>query len=238
MRLALDAPVVARAGDRFVLRGSSPAATIGGGVVTDPFPPGRRVKGWPTPQAAPAKRLAWMVAESGGDGVAIADLPVRLGVTPREVGVIVSGQRGQLQIRERLYAADTGDRVRERLLAAVSAFHAAHRLEAGLSLEEARSSIGVRVELFENVLAAAVEAKKVAVREGVVVRAGWKAPDPARLEALSTALEAAGFEPPSVSELSVQFGPDAPALLRALERDGERCPSRKIGTIAARHSPC
>src|SRR5260370_40137009 len=36
LRLALDAPIVARAGDRFVLRSWSPVTTIGGGVVVEP----------------------------------------------------------------------------------------------------------------------------------------------------------------------------------------------------------
>ncbi len=45
-RITLDAPVVLRAGDRFVLRRSSPLETIGGGAVTDPLPP-KRAKPWP-----------------------------------------------------------------------------------------------------------------------------------------------------------------------------------------------
>src|SRR6266446_6842051 len=38
-RLVLETPVVARGGDRFVLRSFSPVTTIGGGVVLDPFAP-------------------------------------------------------------------------------------------------------------------------------------------------------------------------------------------------------
>src|SRR5947208_3661788 len=38
-RLMLETPVVARGGDRFVLRSFSPVTTIGGGVVLDPFSP-------------------------------------------------------------------------------------------------------------------------------------------------------------------------------------------------------
>jgi len=40
-RLILESPLVARAGDRFVVRSFSPVTTIGGGVVLDPFPPAR-----------------------------------------------------------------------------------------------------------------------------------------------------------------------------------------------------
>ena len=38
-RLALEGPLVARGGDRFVLRSYSPVITIGGGRVLDPLPP-------------------------------------------------------------------------------------------------------------------------------------------------------------------------------------------------------
>src|SRR6185503_8957763 len=41
-RLALEAPVAARGGDRLVIRSYSPVTTIGGGVVLDPLPPPRR----------------------------------------------------------------------------------------------------------------------------------------------------------------------------------------------------
>src|SRR5204862_482012 len=37
-RLVLETPLVARGGDRFVVRSFSPVTTIGGGVVLDPFP--------------------------------------------------------------------------------------------------------------------------------------------------------------------------------------------------------
>ncbi len=40
-RLVLEHPLVARGGDRFVIRSFSPVTTIGGGVVLDPFPPRR-----------------------------------------------------------------------------------------------------------------------------------------------------------------------------------------------------
>src|SRR2546422_756652 len=38
VRLMLETPLVARGGDRFVLRSFSPFTTIGGGIVLDPFP--------------------------------------------------------------------------------------------------------------------------------------------------------------------------------------------------------
>jgi selenocysteine-specific elongation factor len=61
-QLRLEAPLVARAGDRFVLRGISPPRTIGGGRVLDPAP---RRHG---PRSGAANRLA-AVRERGLDAV-------------------------------------------------------------------------------------------------------------------------------------------------------------------------
>ena len=83
--LALDAPIVARAGDRFVIRGTSPVVTLGGGVVSDPLPPHRRVRPWPRALAALATRFEWVLTEAAGEGVALSSLPVRLGEPPAVV---------------------------------------------------------------------------------------------------------------------------------------------------------
>src|SRR5213595_2187443 len=71
-RLVLESPLVARGGDRFVLRSFSPVTTIGGGVVLDPFPPARtrlRRRRIATDQT-PAQRLDALVVEAWLAGVA------------------------------------------------------------------------------------------------------------------------------------------------------------------------
>ncbi len=91
-RLLLESPLVARGGDRFVLRSFSPVTTIGGGVVLDPFPPPRsrlRRRGLAADQA-PAERLRLLAAEAGLAGVALATLAVRLGIPPSRVTAVVA----------------------------------------------------------------------------------------------------------------------------------------------------
>src|SRR5439155_20200917 len=86
-RLWLAQPLVARGGDRFVIRSSSPVSTIGGGVVLDPSPPKRpRVseRGVAAGQP-PAERLSRFVDEAGLAGVRVGDIPVRLGILPSDV---------------------------------------------------------------------------------------------------------------------------------------------------------
>ena len=78
-RLRLDAPVVARGGDRFVLRSWSPVTTIGGGRVLDPDPPLRR-SSWPADLGAlePARHLRALV-ERRPFGLALAAVPIVAG---------------------------------------------------------------------------------------------------------------------------------------------------------------
>src|ERR1019366_5073022 len=148
VRVSLDEPVIARAGDRFVLRAASPSVTIGGGVVSDPRPPARRAKPWPETNARGAKRLGWVVAEGAGEGFALRDVPVRIGVTPRESASVVAEAVGVTRIGDRLYADALGATLRARLVEMVSSSHATHPLEPGLSLQHARSVLNVTDELF------------------------------------------------------------------------------------------
>jgi selenocysteine-specific elongation factor len=228
VRISLDEPVVARAGDRFVLRAASPPVTIGGGVVSDPRPPARRAKPWHEANANAAKRLGWVVAEGAGDGFALRDVPVRIGVTPHESASVVTEAVGVTRIGDRLYPDALGATLRARLVETVNSSHATHPLEPGLSLQHARSELKVSNELFDAVLRKLVARGELVVKESVVARAGW-APasggaNTERLDRLAEALEVAGPEPPSVSELSQRFGPETAALLRVLVRNGRAVP--------------
>src|SRR5205814_2000904 len=107
-RLVLETPLVARGGDRFVLRSFSPVTTIGGGVVLDPFPPQRtrlrrrRIAADQTP----AQRLDALVAEAGLAGVATDTLAVRLGVKPRRVTTVIAETgEGLLSLNETVVAS-------------------------------------------------------------------------------------------------------------------------------------
>ncbi|MFI5233101.1 MAG: selenocysteine-specific translation elongation factor [Gemmatimonadales bacterium] len=223
VRIALDAPVVARAGDRFVLRTASPAMTIGGGVVADPQPAGRRAKPWPSANAHERLRLAWIAAECAGDGLALGDIPVRLGVLPGEVAQLVDSTRPVVLLGDRAYDVAFRARLRDRLAADVRAWHKANPLEAGLPLQQARSRLRAREALFDDVVRDLAGRAKIELRGSVLARAGWKAgtgADAAKVAELAVALQAGGVSPLSVGELTDQFGKETPALLRVLEREG------------------
>jgi selenocysteine-specific elongation factor len=223
VRIALDAPIVARAGDRFVLRSTSPAMTIGGGIVTDPTPPARRVKPWGSSGATAGERLAWITAEAGGQGIAPGDIPVRVGVVPSDAAPLVDSTRGVVRIGDRIYDVAMRLRMRDRLAGDVRSWHKEHPLEAGLPMQHARSALHVSHGLFDDLVRDLSARGKIELRGGALARAGWKAgggADAAKVAEVAMALEAGGVSPLSVDELADQFGKEAAALLRVLEREG------------------
>jgi selenocysteine-specific elongation factor len=197
--------------------------TIGGGLVTDPQPAARRFKPWPSAGVADAMRLEWIAAECAGDGLSIADIPVRIGVAPAAVAPLVAATRTVVALGDRVYSVAVRARLRDRLAADVRAWHKANPLEAGLPLQHARSRLRTNDTLFDDLVRDLVDRGKMELRGSVLARAGWKAgtgADAAKLAELAVALEAGGVAPLSVGELADQFGKETPALLRVLEREG------------------
>ena len=222
-RLAFDEPVVLRGGDRFVLRTTSPLNTIGGGVITDPYPP-RRARVW-EPGLTPAARLGLMVSEAGATGIEVADLPVRLGLSQPSVGALVERTESVDVVGTHLVSRGVLDELRRVLATTVAEFHKAEPLEPGMPAQLLRS----RLKGHPDVVAAALEAEvaegNLVSAAGVVRHALWQPQlDQAgqRLaSALLGALDKAGIEPPTTEELSQELATPVAAIARYLERRGE-----------------
>ena len=222
-RVVLDAPVVARAGDRFVLRGGAPLTTLGGGVVTDPVPEGRRVRPWNAEVSRPDARFAQLLSEAAAAGLDRESLPIRLGLTPRAAGELLAAAP-HVHAGARLYSPDLLSRLVERMVAAVSAHHRHFPLERGAPLQSVRSGLGVQSELVDAVLHRGLADGLLEQRGGTIVLRGWRpipTPEQARLaEGVRDELDRAGWEPPSVSELAAAHGDGVAPVLHMLDREG------------------
>lgn len=225
-RIVLDSPVIARAGDRFVLRGSHAGAlsTIGGGVVDDPLPDHRRARPWATPAPTPAARLTRALDAAATRGVAVMPLPVRLGAVPEDVAALLAGDFGGRVIAGALYARTVLAALRERCLTLVDDFHSNEPLEAGAPLQSVRSRLGARAEVCDAIVESLVSEGALRVAGGLVMRHGWSPRlgevERACRDRLVEELERAGREPPSVGELAERLGERVRPLLRLLEREG------------------
>jgi selenocysteine-specific elongation factor len=223
-RLVLDAPVVARAGDRFVLRGGSPLGTLGGGVVTDPLPSGRRVRPWPSLAGSAGERLTLLLREASASGLDPAELPLRLGLDRTATDALVSGLEGAAVVAGRVFDALAVEQAERAILTAVDSVHEAEPLEPGAPLQAVRGTVAASHALADLAVSRLTARGALESSAGVLRRAGWTPrlgeAQRATRDAIRVALEAADAEPPSVGELASRHGAEVPALLRLLERDG------------------
>jgi len=230
-RLVLETPLVARGGDRFVLRSFSPVTTIGGGVVLDPFPPARtrlrrrRV----AVEQGPAVRLGVFALEAGLMGLATDSLAVRLGVSPGRVTRVVA-EAGEMVLTSADIVVDRQAVVAAagRLVEVVRRYHEEHPLDPGMSLQALRAAVGTPAPpsaVMDAVLAFGVESGEVEVAGSVARRPRWRPALDARAtdagEKLARRLADARWQVPTVAELEREFpGSPVRALLSHFARTG------------------
>jgi selenocysteine-specific elongation factor len=220
VRIVLDEPVMARAGDRFVLRSASPLATIGGGVITDPNAP-RRARPMPKLDMTREERLSLLASESGLHGLRDSAALIRVGVPPTTYHLPPSAN-GVVHLGDRWYSRAHIDDARARLTEAVRTHHEQNALAPGVSREEIRSRVGLDTALFDQIVDDLVKSKQLEV-VGAELRIPGRAPEVSDkqrrvMEELFGVIAAAGREPPSVAELQQRFGLQTVPLLRHLER--------------------
>ena len=233
VRLRLEEPLVARAGDRFVVRSYSPVATIGGGIVVDPYAEDLvRERGRRRPPPAPfpetdRDRVVLLIDRRGRHGLGRAELEVAAGLDAARLDAALAEatasvvREGEWYVAEALVSA-----TEDALLAALRRHHGAHPLDPGMPAQAWRAAAAVPrpglVELAERRL----EHRAAIARDGASVRLPGFTPGgggAARtaMEALLGDLVAAGVEPPGVGELSAgRPGTDVPAALRLLAQLG------------------
>lgn len=223
-RLALETPLLARGGDRVVLRWFSPVSTIGGGVVLDPAPPsGSRVADL-SGVTGSTERLTALIRRRAA-GVAVAEFPVLSGVPTSALDRIVKGLAGTRRVGAHLVASDRLLDVQRGVGAAVAARHSADPTAAGASLETLRAGVRAPGWLVDAAVAAESNAGRLEVAGDVVRRSGFQAAVPggaAGLAALVERIVAGGLTAPDVAELERATGQqDAAAALRVAEREGQ-----------------
>ena len=230
-RLKLETPVVARGGDRFVLRSFSPVTTIGGGVVLDPFsPPHTRLRRRRLSlEQVPAARLGVLAVEAGLMGLATDGLAVRLGVSPGGVTAVIA-EAGDAVLMSAEIVVDRQAVVAEaiRLAEVVRRHHEEHPLDPGMSLQALRAAVGTPAPpsaVTDAVLDFGVKSGKLEVAGSVARRPGWRPALDARAtdasEKLAQRLADARWQVPTVAELEREFpGSPVRALLSHFARNG------------------
>ena len=220
-RLRFDTPLVLRAGDRFVLRGGTPVETIGGGVIIDPLPP-KRARPLP-PKPKPNDLLRIYMEEAGPTGLDIATLPQRLALKPAEIDPAVSQLKSVvIRVSSRLWSAGVAEKANKDIRKQVADHHKAKPLEKGAPVADLRAASRIPDALFDHVLHDLIESKKLASDGGLIRQPGFSVELSGAEDKLAKAtivdLEAAGAEPPTVTELAQKHGERVANILRFLER--------------------
>ena len=234
-QLRLEAPVVARAGDRFVLRSYSPVTTIAGGVIAEPAAPARRrltpdVRGAldAIVTAAPEAAIAARARLAAWAGVPPARLAIETPVSSARVAAML--RDGQLpdvaRAAGRLFAAPIVAEAREILQRAVADHHDREPLRPGIDREELRRALPARSApgLADDIIAAALADGTLRSHDGLIALATFRptlTPDQQRArDSLLRLLAEAGLSPPLLTEwpAEIRARPDLRALLKALER--------------------
>jgi selenocysteine-specific elongation factor len=236
-RLALDEPLVARAGDRFVLRSWSPVTTIGGGLITDPWAEreaGQRRRRNPPeiPTTDDAAHVAALVQRRGAGGIAEEELAVASGYNVSRLTVALAGAQklGMVSRAGWLVEGAEVEAASQRMRDALNAFHEAHPLEPGMSAQAWRGAARAGHELLVELAEQRLEVAGDVVREGALVRQpSWNpATSNAALENQERVLgilRTADAEPPTAAEVAAALpGLDVGPVLRMLVRSGRAVP--------------
>jgi selenocysteine-specific elongation factor len=156
-RFRLESPLVARPGDRFVVRSYSPIVTIGGGTLLDVDPPRFRRKG-PALVAhlevlqtgTPEVVLEEHIRHVGAGGVRLTTLAGRVPFGPERLRRLLESLPAAGRVigidRDWFIHPDSFGRLRGLVLDELAAFHRANPLKPGMSREELRGRAGAADE--------------------------------------------------------------------------------------------
>jgi selenocysteine-specific elongation factor len=226
-QLLLEGPIIARAGDRAVLRAWSPLRTIGGVLILEPFPQRRKRlhatdRARLTALAQPDAALPALLELAGPDGVSAAALPLLLpdaGGTPPASGDDVA-------IGSRVVHRRFVDTAAATVLQALDSFHTTEPIAPGADRERLRREAGLPQFLFEHVVQQLMQRGRIEGRGPALARPDHlPAPAPrqeAALQRLSTIFDEAGIDAPDLHDLPTDLAADPalPAMLRHLETAG------------------
>ena len=235
LRLRLETPLIARGGDRLVLRSYSPVATIGGGRIVDLDPPVSSA--WdPGLEAAEAAPRAGALTARRRFGVGVDLLPQLLGQD--EAGTAAAATKAGLKrVGSRWVAPSVLAELGQAAEAAVRDHHQRAPAEPGLSAETLRQRLRAPDEIAEYIVKDADKRGAIRLKDGIASLKGFAptgAGGDAAVARLAAYVEQAGLEAPTIDEISTgaSVAPIGPALRLAVERgliqaiDRERYASR------------
>jgi selenocysteine-specific elongation factor len=198
-RLHLTEPVLALPGDRFILRRPSPAMTVAGGTIIDPFPPMRlnRAKTFERlsklAMASPTERVELLTEESAG-GLSLNQLVRLTGFSPLPTSTLLILVNGQHMVSKAWV-----EQRRQELVEWLATFHMKHPAAEGAPIAQARLGVDAALvaALFENFPAIRLRGDVVSLASHQPKVSNAEAEALAKLELV---FREAAFQPPALEK--------------------------------------
>ena len=219
-QLRLTEPALLLSGDSYILRVSTPAATVGGGIVLDPFPPRRRRRSQDALLLLESldsddhpQTISLFITASMLSGIAFEELALRSGLALKTLESILailltSGKVFQMSRAPRMFLSLTAfEELKKWLLDELATWLSNNPLKEGMGKEELKTRLPKRSNpRFFTPLLAALERDGLLLTDRDIVRPQGTADrrhhhsNGPRNEILAF-LSAKGCEPPTVKEI-------------------------------------
>ncbi len=210
-QLRLQDPVIAVAGDRYIIRRFSPLETLGGGEVVDPSPTRKRRRGGIEDlgllySGSLDQKVSLKIEKSGPQGISLNTIRgwIRADLKSLDDTLKRLEKAGELIVFEDLIIhRKPFQSLQNEILELLRAFHKKNPLKLGMSKEEIRNQLRIDARLFNYILTglAGVLAEKDLVRLSEFKVELSSREEEIKVKVLDL-LEKCGFQPPTKEEIS------------------------------------
>lgn len=242
IRLLLEEPTVALAGDRFVIRSYSPVITIGGGEILDAFPARHKRLSSTTKsemdillKSPPEEKIKLHLWKAGSGGLSFAEIVMRLNLAPAQLKSLIGLLASQREIlaydgeRLRYLHPQVMEALKESCLNYLKEFHLQNPLQPGAVKEELKSKLPPQMDsrLFQHLLSLLEAEKKIVIEKDLLRLASHtislKEEEKDLRQKIINLLAKTALQPPTVKEIISELKispPDLKPVLQLLTREG------------------
>lgn len=223
-QVVLESPVVAIAGDRFVVRSYSPVTTVGGGLIIDPLPKKHKRNSEKIlrefnllHRGDDSERVTAIIERSGIDGINIRRLIMRTGIHKellRNILKIICSKKQAVVLDAdelRVVSVSLYQNLQKLILQELNAYHEKNPLKEGILKEELRNAAGqlVSQKLFNMALKELENSGAIVVERENIRVSGHRVDLHGDMGDLRTEIAdiyiEAGLTPPTIKEVMGKF---------------------------------